>query len=97
MKFRISVKAAEDIDKIWLYTNQQWSTNQADEYYRLLYQEIALITRNFYVGKNISEIKAGYRQALVRSHVIIYKRGDDGSVEIVRVLHQRMNISNLLK
>lgn len=97
MKFRISIKAAEDIDKIWLYTNQQWSTEQADEYYRLLYQEIALITRNFYVGKDISEIKVGFRQVLVQSHVIIYTRGDDGVVEIVRVLHQRMNIINLFK
>jgi toxin ParE1/3/4 len=97
VKFRISIKAAEDIDKIWLYTNQQWSTEQADEYYRLLYQEIDLITRNFYVGKDISEIKLGYRQVLAQSHAIIYKRGDDGVVEIVRVLHQRMNIINLLK
>ena len=42
-EYRISAKALEDIDKIWLYTLENWSLNQANHYYRLIYQEIELL------------------------------------------------------
>ncbi len=95
-KYRISRKALEDIDKIWVYTFENWSANQANHYYRLIYQEINFVTEDFESGKNIDEIKLGYKQVKMKSHLIIYKKGDDGVVEIVRVLHQMMDIPNQL-
>jgi len=94
--YRISEKALDDIDKIWLYTLENWSLNQADRYYRLIYQEIEYVVEYFESGKDIGKIKSGYRQVKVTSHLIIYKKADDGVVEIVRVLHQRMDIPNRL-
>ena len=96
MKYRISDKASEDIDKIWLYTLENWSLDQADRYYRLIFQEILFIVEDFETGKDIGKIKNGYRQAQVKSHLVIYKRGDDGLIEIVRVLHKMMDIPNRL-
>ena len=96
MKYRISGKALEDIDRIWLYTLENWSLEQADRYYRLIYQEINFIVEDFETGKDIGKVKAGYRQAKMKSHLIIYKRADDGIIEIVRVLHQMMDIPNRL-
>ena len=93
---RISKQALEDIDKIWLYTLENWSVNQANHYYRLLYQEIDFIVEDFDSGKDIGKIKQGYRQAKVKSHLIIYKKADDGIIEIVRILHQMMDIPNRL-
>jgi len=95
-KYRISAKALEDIDKIWLYTLENWSLNQANNYYRLIYQEIDFIVEDFKSGKDIGEIKSGYRQFRVNSHLIIYQKAEDGIVEIVRVLHQMMDIPNQL-
>jgi toxin ParE1/3/4 len=43
VKYRISDTALEDIDKIWLYTLENWSLEQANRYYRLIYQEILFI------------------------------------------------------
>ena len=96
MEFRISKKALEDIDAIWMYTRKQWSVNQANRYYRLIYQEIHYICEDLESGKNIDEIKPGYWQAKVKSHLIIYRKGEDGILEIVRVLHQMMDIPNQL-
>lgn len=96
MKYRISSKALEDIDRIWSYTLENWSLEQADRYYRLLYQEINCIVEDFETGKDIGNIKFGYRQAKMKSHLLIYKRADDGIIEIVRVLHQMMDIPNRL-
>ena len=94
--YRISAKALEDIDEIWIYTLENWSFNQADHYYRLIYQEIEHIVEEFEAGKDIGKIKLGYRQFKVNSHFIIYKKAEDGIVEVVRVLHQMMDIPNQL-
>ena len=96
MKYRISDRASEDIDKIWLYTFENWSLEQADRYYRLIFQEIRFILEDFETGKDIGKIKFGYRQAKVKSHFIIYKKAEDGIIEIVRVLHEMMDIPNRL-
>ena len=95
-KYRISKLAEADIDNIWLYTLENWSFAQANRYYRLIYQEIDFIVEDFESGKDISEVKKGYRQTKVKSHLVIYKRADDGIIEILRVLHQMMDIPNKL-
>ena len=94
--YRISKQALEDIDKIWLYTLQNWSLGQANHYYRLIYQEIEFILEDFENGKDIGKIKQGYKQAKVKSHLIIYKKADDEIIEIVRILHEMMDIPNRL-
>ncbi|MDI1255440.1 MAG: type II toxin-antitoxin system RelE/ParE family toxin [Flavobacterium sp.] len=94
--YRISKIALQDIDKIWLYTFENWSVNQANHYYRLIYQEINFIVEDFESGRDISKIKPGYRQVKIKSHLIIYKMAEDDVIEIVRVLHQMMDIPNKL-
>lgn len=95
-KYRISKQALEDIDTIWLYTLENWSLNHANHYYRLIYHEIEFIIEDFESGKDIGKIKPGYRQTKIKSHLIIYKMADDRVIEIVRVLHQMMDIPNRL-
>lgn len=36
MKFRLSRKAEEDLEGIWLYTLETWSKEQADRYLSLI-------------------------------------------------------------
>lgn len=96
LEYRISKKALEDIDKIWLYTLENWSLNQANNYYKIIFQEIEFIVGNFDAGKDLSNIKFGYKKYSVKSHFIIYKKAEDGIVEIIRVLHQMMDIPNQL-
>lgn len=94
MKFIISEKANEDIEKIWLYTYENWSLEQADRYYNLILDEIEFIAKNFESGKSVDYIKKGYRATLVKSHIIFYKKSRRNIVEIIRVLHQKMDIEN---
>mgnify|MGYP003584349382 CR=1 FL=1 len=94
MKFIISEKANEDIEKIWLYTYENWSQEQADRYYNLILDEIEFIAENFESGKSVDYIKKGYRATLVKSHIIFYKKSKRNIVEIIRVLHQKMDVEN---
>jgi toxin ParE1/3/4 len=42
MKIKISKEANEDIEKIWLYTFENWSIEQADRYYNLIMDEMSI-------------------------------------------------------
>lgn len=94
MKLLISKKASEDIEKIWLYTYKNWSQEQADRYYNLILDEIEYIAENFESGKSVDYIKKGYRATVVKSHIIFYKKSKHNIVEIIRVLHQKMDVEN---
>ena len=94
MRYSISEKANQDIEKIWLYTFENWSLEQADRYYNLILDEIEFISENFESGKSVDYIKTGYRASIVKSHIIFYKKSSRNIVEIIRVLHQKMDIEN---
>ena len=92
--YRISEKAVEDLENIWTYTLHKWSIEQADRYYNLIINEIEFITKNFMAGKSMDHIKKGYRASIVKSHLIFYRKSHDNQVEVIRILHQRMDIEN---
>jgi toxin ParE1/3/4 len=94
MRYIISGKANQDIEKIWLYTCENWSLEQADRYYNQIIDEIEFIAENFESGKSVDYIKKGYRTSLVKSHIIFYRKSKNNIVEIIRVLHQKMDIEN---
>jgi toxin ParE1/3/4 len=97
MSYTISVKASEDIENIWLYTFENWSLEQADRYVNLIFDEIEYLAGKPGSGKDISYIRKGYRYSKVKSHLIFYRLIDmQSDIEIIRVLHQRMDIENRL-
>lgn len=93
-KYRISKKALEDLNNIWAYTYSKWSKAQADRYYNLLINEFEYIINNFMTGKSMEHIKTGYRASIVKSHLVIYRKSENDITEIIRILHQRMDIDN---
>jgi toxin ParE1/3/4 len=95
-KYRISERAVEDLEKIWIYTFENWSVKQANRYYDLIINEIEFIADNYFTGKSMEHIKAGYRASKVKSHLIFYRKAEDGKVEVIRILHQMMDIENRL-
>ena len=90
----ISRKAVSDSEAIWLYTVEKWSVTQADRYYNLIFDEINYICESD-SGKSMEHIRKGYRASKVKSHLIFYKISND-IIEIVRILHERMDIENRL-
>lgn len=73
MNFELSELALEDIDSIWEYTLLNWSINQAEKYYKEIFDEIELICSNPKIGISINEVKTSDRKRLVGSHMILYK------------------------
>jgi toxin ParE1/3/4 len=97
MKYKISKEASKDLEKIWLYTFETWSVKQADHYFDLLMNEIEYLSENPTSGKDYSEIRNGYFRSRVKSHFIFYKINlKNEEIEIIRILHQQMDVSSRL-
>ncbi|MBD3903239.1 type II toxin-antitoxin system RelE/ParE family toxin [Chryseobacterium sp. Ch-15] len=97
MKYRISKEALNDLEKIWLYTSETWSKEQADYYFDLIINEIEYLSGNPKSGKDYNEIRKGYFRSRVKSHFIFYRINiKNEEIEIIRILHQQMDISSRL-
>jgi len=92
----ISQEAIEDINNIWMYTAENWSTSQADRYYNLILDEIEYIADNFESARDMGKVRKNYRYSKIKSHLIFFKKNNDKTIEVVRVLHERMDIENRL-
>ena len=95
LPYVISKKAVSDLEEIWLYTVEKWSVDQADRYYNLIFDEIHFICKDINAGKSMEHVRKGYRASKVKSHLIFY-RVQKNSVEIIRILHEQMDIANRL-
>jgi toxin ParE1/3/4 len=95
LPFVFSKKAVSDLEEIWLYTVESWSAKQADRYYKLILDEINYICKHIDAGKSMEHVRKGYRASKVKSHLIFYRIVHD-RVEIIRILHERMDIENRL-
>jgi len=96
-KYRLTNEALKDLEGIWAYTYEKWSVDQADRYYKLIMDEIEYIASNPLLGRSMDHIKEGYRSSKVKSHLIFYRIGLDKTIEIVRILHQRMDVEERMK
>jgi toxin ParE1/3/4 len=95
--YKLSVKASEDIEAIWLYTLENWSLEQADRYVDLIFDEIEYLAANPTAGRDCSHLRKNYRCSKVKLHHIFYRLATkENVVEIIRVLHERMDVENRL-
>ena len=95
-EYIISEKALEDINNIWIYTAENWSIEQADRYYNLIIDEIEYIVNNLDMAHDFEKIRKSYKYSKVKSHLIFFKKDKANEIEVVRVLHERMDIENRL-
>ncbi|PIB38050.1 type II toxin-antitoxin system RelE/ParE family toxin [Maribacter sp. 4G9] len=96
-KYHISKQAIDDLNDIWIYTFHKWSKEQADRYYNVIIDEIEFIANNYPIGKSAEQTRKNYRVTKIKSHLIFYRKVENDIVEIVRVLHQRMDVKKRLK
>ena len=97
MIYKISKEASNDLEKIWLYTIETWSAEQADRYLNLIFDEIEYLCQKPNSGSDFSPVRKDYLRSRVKSHFIFYKINEKHSeLEIIRILHQQMDIKNRL-
>lgn len=94
-EFRLSPKARNDMEAVWLYTLSQWGQEQTKKYLDDLAAAFNLITASPKLGKLCDNIRKGYRKYPTLRHVIYYREASYG-IEIIRVLHDHQLASRHL-
>ena len=89
-RIHISDEARRDLDAIWRYTAKQWSRAQADAYYLDLRRQLKAALANPVSGVPV-DIRPSCRKLLSGAHFIYYRPVIDG-IEVIRILHQSMDV-----
>ena len=95
--YRLTKKAAEDLAHIWSYTVDTWSENQADHYFQMLLDSCQDISDKRVSGKKYEGIYTGLLGKQAGKHIIFYRMINRDVVEIVRILHERMDLKKRIR
>ncbi|MCC5912766.1 MAG: type II toxin-antitoxin system RelE/ParE family toxin [Balneolaceae bacterium] len=87
--YRLTNKAVVDLNEIWDYTFDEWSEEQADIYYEVLLGSCQEIARHPEIGKHYDGISPEVYGLKTNRHIIFYRKIEDDSVEIIRILHEK--------
>jgi len=90
--FYLTQKAYEDIKNIAIYTQKNWGKNQRIIYTKMIDDAFHKLSDKPEYGMKIDEIRKGYYKYKVGKHFIFYRLITNDDIEIIRVLHQKMNI-----
>jgi toxin ParE1/3/4 len=96
VNYKLSKEAQIDLEQIWIYIFENWSIDQADRYLNLLIDEMEYLCLKPNSGFNFDHIRTGYWRTKVKSHFIFYRINQTNQLEIIRVLHERMDVENQL-
>ena len=92
VEYKLTNKAVEDLTAIWDYTFEKWSEQQADVYYKFLLDGCQNIANNPDLGKNYEGVIDELFGLKSNRHIIFYRKLIDKSIEITRILHERMDL-----
>ena len=95
--YLLSPAAQKDLSEIWDYSAQNWGTEQANRYVLGIRYSCEALAAGRERGRPIDEIRPGYRKLAVQSHFLCYRITNAGLIDVVRILHQRMDVVARLK
>jgi toxin ParE1/3/4 len=90
--FTLTKRAMADLVDIGRYTQERWGQEQRNKYLSMLDSCFQQLAESPTKGKDCSDIRHDYRKINVGSHVVFYRQKQNNEIEIVRVLHGRMDI-----
>lgn len=94
-RFVVSRAAQSDLASIADHTEQRWGRAQRMQYLAMLKDGIATIRKSPAAGMPRDDVRQGLRSMPCGQHVLFYRATLD-SIELVRVLHQRMDVHSQL-
>ena len=93
--YRLSPKAADDLDGIYEYTILNFGLAQAREYLLGLHERFQNLADYPMHGRSAAQLASKLRRLEYRSHIVFYVPNNDG-IRIVRVLHESMDVAGHL-
>ena len=89
--YRLTPRAAADLDAIADYTLERWGVAQLENYLRSLNRRFEWLADNPLAGRERNDINPGYRSYPQGSHIVFYVVSDE-FVDIIGIPHRSMDI-----
>ena len=90
-------EAIDDLNDIWDYTFTKWPENQSDKYYSSIKFACSQIGQNPELGRVYKEINENLFGLKTGKHIIFYHLISNDEIEIIRILHEQMDMKNRLR
>ena len=94
--FFLTSKAYEDLKSIAIYTQENWGVSQRNIYLKMMDDAFKELSDNPDRGRKIDNIRTGYYKYKIGKHFIFYRLVFKSDIEIIRILHQKMDIESHL-
>jgi toxin ParE1/3/4 len=91
-RFILAARVRSDLSGIWRYSVLNYGTDQAERYIRDIWCAFERAAENPRRGRRCDEAAPGHFKMVAGSHIVIYRVIGDEVVDIVRILHQAMDI-----
>ncbi|MEO5598049.1 MAG: type II toxin-antitoxin system RelE/ParE family toxin [Novosphingobium sp.] len=91
-RFVLSPKAQREIADIWLYTADRWGVDQADRYVLSIERDLESSAAGSPLVRPVDKfwrIRSGH-------HLCVFQPQDDGTIYVIRVLHERVDVKRHL-
>ncbi|WP_339618998.1 type II toxin-antitoxin system RelE/ParE family toxin [uncultured Marinimicrobium sp.] len=92
---KITPRAKHDLQDIWTYGVDTWGEQQADIYFNTLFEAMEALALNPGKGHPRPELLPQCSSYVCKSHTIYY-RTTPTTLEILGILHQRMDVMSQL-
>jgi len=90
--FSLTNAAKADLKAIAIFTQKEWGGEQRNVYVKQFDDAFHMLSDAPLVGKACDNIKVGYKKFPIGSHIIFYKKKANSSIEVIRILHKRMDV-----
>lgn len=89
-QYRLTPAASADLSSIWDFTEERWDVGEAEKCIREIQAAIERVAVDPDRGRARNEVREGYWSYSIGSHVVFHVARAD-SVDVIRILHQRMD------
>ena len=93
MSFKIKRAALDDLRTISRYTRKKWGREKEVVYIKGLFACFDAIANHETHNRDLSHLVTGCHSYKISHHLIIFRWLEDGRPEILRVLHEKMDIT----
>ena len=90
-KLLVADRARRDLQGISQYTERQWGSDRKRRYMGAIADCLVRLLRKPGLGAPRDDIRPGYRSVAAGRHVVFYRQTED-KIEIIRILHERMDL-----
>lgn len=94
--YSLTNAAKADLKSIAAYTQRRWGKEQRRLYSKQFDDAFLLFANNPDTGVSCDHIKEGYRKFPTGSHIIFFRITSQSEIQIVRILHKRMDVARQL-